>query len=128
VVGRVGVDPRAVAEQRPAAAPRRGVDGQNGDRPPARPPLARERGQERRLPGPRRARDADEVAGRLAAERGRPERREQRGARLPRRRRAGLEQVAGGRRRGEVASAEPVGEAQVTGGARDPVAPRGGPA
>ena len=86
-VGRVGVDPRAVAEQRAARALRRRVDGQHRDRPPARAPDARERAEQRRLAGAGRPGDADDVRRRLAAEPRR--RRPRRAARRSPSRRAG---------------------------------------
>ena len=67
-VGRVVLDPRAVAEQRAARALGGRVDREHGDRAAARAPLARERRQQRRLAGARRPGDADDVRVRLAAE------------------------------------------------------------
>ena len=104
-VGRVGLDPHAVAEQRAARALGGRVDGQHRDRPAVRAPGARERRQQRRLAGARRAGHADDVGARLAAE--------------PRRRDLGqqrrdlvapqpvLEQVERGGRRRQVAVAQP---------------------
>ena len=88
-VGRVGVDPRAVAEQRAARALGGRVDGEHGDGPPARAPGPRERAQQRRLARARRAGDADDVPGRLAAEPRGGDLREQRGDRVALRRARG---------------------------------------
>ena len=48
-VGGVVLDPRAVAEQRAAAALGRRVDGEHGDRSAAPAPLAQQRREQRRL-------------------------------------------------------------------------------
>ena len=61
-VGRVVLDPRAVAEQRAAGALGGGVDGEHGDAALARAPLAQQRGEQRRLADAGRAGDADDVA------------------------------------------------------------------
>ena len=55
-VGGVVRDPRAVAEQRAARAPRRGVDREHRDRAPGGAPCAHELGQQRRLARARAAR------------------------------------------------------------------------
>ena len=62
-VARVGLDARAVAEQRAAGALRGRVDGEHGDGAPALPPRLRQRAQQRRLAGAGRAGDTDDGAG-----------------------------------------------------------------
>ena len=109
-VARIGVDPRAVAEQRAARALRGRVDGEHGDAPPARPPGACQRAQQRGLPRARRAGDADDVPGRLAAQSRGRDLGEERGDRLALSRRAVLEQVERGGRRRDVAVAQPRAE------------------
>ena len=115
-VGGVGVDPRAVAEQRAARALRRRIDGEHADRPAAGAPDAHERAQQRRLAGAGRAGHADDVRGRLAAEPAGRHLGEQRGDLRAAGGRAVLEQVE---RRGsgrEVALAQP--RAELRGGRR----------
>ena len=106
-VGRVGVDPRAVAEQRAARALRRRIDGEHADRPAALAPDAHERAQQRRLARAGRAGDADDVRGRLAAEPPRADLGEQRGDLVALRGGPVLEQVERGRRGAQVALAQP---------------------
>ena len=83
-VGRVEGDPRAVAEQRAARAPRRRVDGEHRDAAPAGPPRAHELAQQRRLARAGRPGDADDVRARLAAQRGGGDLAQQRGDLLAR--------------------------------------------
>ena len=109
-VGRIGLDPRTVAEQRAARALGGGVDGEHPDRAPALAPDAHERAQQRRLAGAGRTGHADDVRGRLAAQPRRGDLGEQRGDLLAPLRRAVLEQVERGRRRAQVARAQPRAE------------------
>ena len=62
VVGGIERDPRAVAEQRAAAAPRGRVDREHGDAEVRRAPLPHELREQRGLAGTGRAGDADDVA------------------------------------------------------------------
>ena len=78
-VGGVEGDPRAVAQQRAARAPRRGVDGEHRDAAPAGPPRAHELAQQRRLARAGRPGDADDVGARLAAQGGGGDLAQQRG-------------------------------------------------
>ncbi len=56
LVGRVDVDPRAIAEQRAARASRGRIDREHRDRPSARPPFRDEPGEQRGLADAGRAR------------------------------------------------------------------------
>ena len=122
---RVGVDPRAVAEQRAAGALGGRVDGEHGDGAAAVAPGARERAQQRRLAGAGRPGHADHVRGRLAAEPRGGDLGQQRGDLLARGRRAVLDQVQRRGRRGEVALAQPRAELRAVHSARDTI--RAGP-
>ena len=108
LVGRVEGDPRAVAQQRAARAPRRGVDREHRDAAPGGPPGAHELAQQRRLAGAGRAGDPDDVRARLAAQGG--------GGDLAQQRRhllvgvAGLDEVEHRGRRRQVAVAQPHAE------------------
>ena len=106
--GVVGGDgqPRAVAEQRSARAPRRRVDGEHGHAAPAGSPRAHELAEQRRLARAGRAGHADHVRGRLAAERGGGDGAQQRGDLLARGRRAALDEVEHLRRRRQIAVAQ----------------------
>ena len=109
-VGGVGVDPRAVAEQRAARALGRGSTASTATVRPRARHAATSALSSVDLPAPGGPVIADDVRGRLAAERVRRHRREQRRDLRPRRRRAVLDEVE--RRRGaarEVALAQPRG-------------------
>ncbi len=67
-VGGIDLDPRPVSEQRPARASRGRIDGQHGDRAPARAPQGHEPREQRGLPHARRPGDADDVRRCLSAE------------------------------------------------------------
>ena len=105
-VGRIGLDPRAVAEQGAARAPGGGVDGQHRDRPVPRAPRRHQPREQRRLADAGRAGDADDVRGSLAAERRGRDGREQRVGLRARRRRAVLDQVQDRGRDAKIALAQ----------------------
>ncbi len=105
-VGGIGVDPRAVAEQRAAGALGGRVDREHRDGAPRRPPGGHERGQQRRLAGAGRPGDADDVRRGLAAERGRGDLGEQRRDLGAVAGRPALDEVQDRGRRAEVAVAQ----------------------
>ena len=110
VVGGVALDPRAVAEQRAARAPRAGVHGQHRHRPRACPPRGHQPRQQRRLADAGRPGDADDEPGRLAAQRGGGDRGQQRLGLLAGPRAPALDQVQDRRGGGQGRRAQPGAE------------------
>ena len=104
VVGGIEGDPRAVAQQRAARAPRGRVDGEHRDAAPVCPPRAHELAQERRLARAGRPGDPDDVRARLAAQGGGGDLAQQRSHLLVRA--AGLDEVEHRGRRSQVAVAQ----------------------
>ncbi len=105
-IGRIDLEPGAVAEQCPARAARRRIDGEHRDRSAASAPGGDEPREQRGLADAGRSGDADDMRSRLATERrGRHGRQQSLGLRS-RVARAAFDQIQGRGRGGQVPVAE----------------------